>query len=168
MSYRFFLGGLAGLLMCPLAAASGDFSELTLTFSSSAAPAGVLEDAGKKPLLQDLTEGAVVAPQSVFSIAAAAAETGGGSSLFRNSDLVLEISSVSGDVSHAEIVSACKALDLVVEDGLFPEKALCDGAVYSYSVSGSMIVLLKDENVLQEYELPPGNYMLNGVPAIFR
>jgi len=156
--------GFACCLLAASPAAASDYTELTLVFSSSAAIQPTITLSSVTP--PALEENDVLAPGDLFKISpvSAAPQHGG---LFRNADLILSIQSSSDTIAHSEVLGHCSSLDLVSDLGMFGAGAECDRQAFSYSVNGNSIIVLKDNSVFREYELAPGNYMINGYPAIF-
>ncbi len=157
----------SGICCCLLTAspvAAADYTELTLFFASSASiQSGTTQAPATAPALLDND---VLSPEDVFNISAvstAPQPTG----LFRDTDLILNIQSTSNEITHAEILGHCASLDLISDAGMFGAAAECDRQSFSYAVNGHTIVVFKDNAVFREYELKPGNYMINGYPVIF-
>ena len=158
------ISGLAGCLLAVSPVAASDYTELTLVFSSSAA----IQPSTAPSLVTPpaLEENDVLAPGDLFKISSVSTAPQQGS-LFRNADLILSIQSSSNNIAHAEVLGHCSSLDLVADLGMFGAGAECDSQAFSYTVNGNSIIVLKDNSVFRQYELAPGNYMINGYPVIF-
>jgi len=157
--------GILGLLMTGAPASAADYTELTLFFASSAAiQTNEVQLTAHAPTLQD---NALLSPEDVFEFASADDTSPLPGGLFKNADLIVNIHSSSNDITHAEVLSHCKSLDLIPDTSMFGQSAQCDRQTFSYGVNGNTIVILKNDKTYREYELEAGNYMINGSPVIF-
>lgn len=158
---------ISGLTLTGSALAAPDRTDLVLSFLSSVPPQESALDVAETTPFTDPEEGALLSAGQIFELASAGTATEKPDALFQNTELVIRIQSVDESVYHTEILARCEELDLVTDDDIFGATAECDGEIFSYSVDGKTILIARNEEIIRQYALSPGNYTINGFPAVF-
>lgn len=161
------LSGIFSLAMVATPGLAADRTDLSLLFTATADIEIETMEKERGPFFNDPEEGSLLSTDQVFQIASAphqGLETG---ALFENTELLIHIQSSDNSVFHVEPLSYCETLDLFEEEGLFAPAADCDDHLFKYTVNGHKIIILRNDEVIREYELKAGNYTINGHPVIF-